>query len=135
MENKNVARLYRCPECGALCTKTEINKETARSFGSNNVILIEDDITAFFTCPVCYEESDGWEEVSLTNGNESEIGKEEETLARAFTRAIVSLAHNPRTLDNLETYLTYHFSEWVKEYCKTPEDLVTELKQFAEMEI
>ena len=55
--------------------------------------------------------------------------------AKMFTAAIKEIAAKPENLDNLENYLSHHFTEWVKKWVNNPEDLATELKQFAEMEM
>ena len=55
--------------------------------------------------------------------------------SKIFVDAIKKLAENPDNLDNLEFYLSVHFSEWLSRYANTPENLAGEMKQFAEMEI
>ena len=61
-----------------------------------------------------------------------------ETQAKAaedFVNAIKTIANKPENLDNLELYLSYHFSEWLEKYANTPEDMAAEMREFAEMEI
>ena len=58
-----------------------------------------------------------------------------EAVARQFIKAIQTIAEKPENLNNLESYLTYHFSEWLKKYANTPAGLTAELKAFAEMDI
>ena len=58
-----------------------------------------------------------------------------ETNARIFTKAIKTIAERPENLDNLERYLSYHFSAWLEKFANTPEKIAAELKAFAEMEI
>lgn len=41
----------------------------------------------------------------------------------------------PDNLDNLESYLSRHFPEWVSRWANSPEDLAAEMKEFARMEI
>lgn len=61
-----------------------------------------------------------------------------ETQAKAaadFVNAIKTIANKPENLDNLESYLSYHFSEWLKKYANTHEDIAAEMREFAEMEV
>lgn len=55
--------------------------------------------------------------------------------AKEFVKAIKTLAENPANLDNLECYLSYNFSEWLKKFANTPDNITAELKMFAEMEV
>lgn len=55
--------------------------------------------------------------------------------ARQFCKAIKLLAEKPANLDNLESYLSQHFDEWLAKYARTPEELTAEMKNFAEMRI
>lgn len=55
--------------------------------------------------------------------------------ARQFCKAIKILAEKPANLDNLESYLSQHFDEWLAKYARTPEELTAEMKNFAEMRI
>lgn len=55
--------------------------------------------------------------------------------ARIFCEAIAEIAQKPQNLENLETYLSYHFAAWIEKYANTPENIAAELKQFAEMEV
>lgn len=55
--------------------------------------------------------------------------------AAQFIEALKTLASKPDNLDNLECYLSHHFPVWMEKYANTPETLVCELIQFAEMEI
>ena len=62
--------------------------------------------------------------------------KEAQAKAAAdFVNAIKTIANKPENLDNLESYLSYHFSEWLEKYANTPEDIAAEMREFAEMEI
>jgi hypothetical protein len=58
-----------------------------------------------------------------------------EQIAHQLTEAIKTIASKPANLENLELYLSYHFSEWLKKFANTPETLTAEMKAFAEMEI
>ena len=58
-----------------------------------------------------------------------------EEQATQFCEAICTLANNAENLENLESYLSRHFSEWISKWANTPEKLVAEMKHFAEMEI
>ena len=58
-----------------------------------------------------------------------------EEQATQFCEAIRTLANKPENLENLESYLSRHFSEWISKWANTPEDLAAEMKMFAEMEI
>ena len=63
--------------------------------------------------------------------------KEDKTysiIASEFIKAIKKLAENPHNLDNFESYLTYHFPEWLKKYANTPAGIVYEFKTFADIE-
>lgn len=55
--------------------------------------------------------------------------------AKTFINAIKTIAEKPENLDNLESYLSIHFSKWLEKYANTPEKIAGELKQFAEMEL
>ena len=57
-----------------------------------------------------------------------------EKQAAEFCEAICTLANNTENLENLESYLSQHFSEWISKWANTPEKLVAEMKMFAEME-
>lgn len=58
-----------------------------------------------------------------------------EQLAHEFAEAIRMFAEKPDSIDNFESYLSYHFDVWMEKYANYPEGLVSEMKQFAEMEI
>ena len=55
--------------------------------------------------------------------------------AKIFIEAIKTIASKTDNLDNLEIYLSYHFTEWLEKFADTPDKLSYELKHFAEMEI
>lgn len=56
-------------------------------------------------------------------------------LAHEFIEAIKVLAGKPENLDNFESYLSYHFDVWFEKYVNTPENLIAEIRQFAEAEV
>ena len=58
-----------------------------------------------------------------------------EEQATQFCEAIRTLANNTENLENLESYLSRHFSEWISKWANSPASLVEEMKEFAEMEI
>lgn len=58
-----------------------------------------------------------------------------ERAAAQFVAAIRTIAAKPENLDNLESYLSYHFREWLEKYANTPETITAELREFAEMEV
>ena len=58
-----------------------------------------------------------------------------EEQATQFCEAIRTLANNTENLENLESYLSRHFSEWISKWANSPAGLAEEMKEFAEMEI
>ena len=58
-----------------------------------------------------------------------------EKQAAEFCEAIRTLANKPENLENLESYLSRHFSEWISKWANSPAGLAEEMKEFAEMEI
>ena len=58
-----------------------------------------------------------------------------EQSAKEFCKALQTIAGKPQNLENLEHYLSIHFSEWLKKFANTPDKITAELKAFAEMEI
>ena len=55
--------------------------------------------------------------------------------AEDFVNAIKTIANKPENLDNLESYLSYHFAVWLERYANTPDNIAAEMREFAEMEI
>ena len=55
--------------------------------------------------------------------------------AEQFCNAIRELANKPENLQNLESYLGYHFDKWLEKYASTPEDMAAEMSSFAQMDI
>lgn len=59
----------------------------------------------------------------------------DEENARIFCAAIKELANKPENLENLELYLSHHFSEWMEKYAYDPDCITGELKNFAKMDL
>ena len=55
--------------------------------------------------------------------------------AAQFCNAIRELANKPENLQNLESYLEWHFDKWLEKYASTPEDMAAEMSNFAQMAI
>ena len=55
--------------------------------------------------------------------------------AEQFCNAIRELANKPENLQNLESYLEYHFDKWLEKYANTPDSMAAEMSDFAQMEI
>ena len=55
--------------------------------------------------------------------------------AAQFCNAIRELANKPENLQNLESYLEYHFDKWMEKYASTPDDIAAEMSNFAQMDI
>lgn len=55
--------------------------------------------------------------------------------AKIFCDAIRTMAKNPDTIDNLESYLENCFSDWMKIYANEPYMLAKEMTAFAEMNL
>ena len=58
-----------------------------------------------------------------------------EEQATQFCEAIRTLTNKPENLENLESYLSRHFSEWISNWANSPASLAEEMKEFAEMEM
>lgn len=56
-------------------------------------------------------------------------------IAKQFIQAIKTISEKPQNLENLESYLSRHFPQWLKKFANTPENITAELKAFAEMDI
>ena len=54
--------------------------------------------------------------------------------AAQFCDAIRELANKPENLQNLESYLEYHFETWLKKYASTPDGMAAEMSDFAQMD-
>lgn len=57
-----------------------------------------------------------------------------EKAAAAFVEAIKTISTKPANLDNLESYLSYHFAVWLSRYANSPENIAAEMQGFANME-
>lgn len=55
--------------------------------------------------------------------------------AKEFCAVLQTIAGKPQNLENLELYLSIHFSEWLEKFANAPDGITAELKAFAEMEI
>ena len=55
--------------------------------------------------------------------------------AAQFCDAIRELANKPENLQNLESYLEYHFDKWIEKYASTPDCIAAEMSSFAHMDI
>lgn len=58
-----------------------------------------------------------------------------ENEAKAFCKAIQLLAENPARLENLENYLSYHFSKWLEDWADTPQKIAGEMLEFSKIEV
>ena len=58
-----------------------------------------------------------------------------EKAAADFVAAIEEIASKPQNLENLESYLSHHFPEWLRKYANTPDGIAAEMKEFASMDI
>lgn len=61
--------------------------------------------------------------------------RKHEQTAKEFCEALKTIAGKPENLENLEIYLSIHFSKWLDKFANTPENITAELKQFAEMDV
>ena len=55
--------------------------------------------------------------------------------AAQFCDAIRELANKPENLQNLESYLEWHFDKWMEKYANTPDGIAAEMSSFAQMDI
>ena len=79
------------------------------------------------------EVADDLENIDNEEEDTEETNREE--LATMFVESIKKIASKPENLNNLESYLSHHFDVWMEKFANNPKGLVSELKQFAEMEI
>lgn len=56
-----------------------------------------------------------------------------EELAHLFCKAIKKLARNKDAINNMESYLSYHFDSWMKKWAYDPDSITGELENFAKM--
>lgn len=66
-----------------------------------------------------------WEDLKM----EGKYAKE----AAQFCEYIRTLAGKPENLENLESYLSMHFAEWLTKWANTPQDMASEMREFANM--
>ena len=55
--------------------------------------------------------------------------------AAQFCNAIREFANKPENLQNLESYLEWHFDKWMEKYANTPDGIAAEMSSFAQMDI
>ena len=55
--------------------------------------------------------------------------------AAQFCNAIRELASKPENLQNLESYLEWHFDKWMEKYASTPDGMAAEMSNFAQMDM
>ena len=53
--------------------------------------------------------------------------------AAQFCEYIRTIASKPDNLDNLESYLSFSFGDWLKKYAYDPQSMVAEMREFANM--
>ena len=63
------------------------------------------------------------------------MNRKHEQTAKQFCEALRAIAGKPENLENLKSYLSYHFAEWMNKYANTPENITAELKSFADLDI
>lgn len=51
--------------------------------------------------------------------------------AAKFVAAIKEIASNEEKLSGFESYLSYHFDSWLRQYANTPDGIADELEKFA----
>lgn len=61
------------------------------------------------------------------------IDRPYESEAASVYCSIKKLADNPAALENLESYLSMHFSAWLEKWANNPESFASELHNFATM--
>lgn len=53
--------------------------------------------------------------------------------ARMLSEAIRRLAYNEDNLFTMETYLSFHFQDWLEKYANTPEGMAAEFESFSKI--
>lgn len=72
--------------------------------------------------------------IKSSNDNiNASVERDYEGLALQFGEAIKDLASNDEALKNFVSYLTYSFPKWCTRFASTPEGLVSEFRNFADM--
>ena len=51
--------------------------------------------------------------------------------AHKLCEAIKKLAASDEHINNFECYLGYHFADWIRRCCQTPEEMAGEFETFA----
>ena len=59
------------------------------------------------------------------------VERKYEQEATVFAEALRIFAKNPDAIDNIESYLSYHFGSWFEKWANTPEGLAREMAMFA----
>lgn len=54
--------------------------------------------------------------------------------AEQFINALKTLCNNEKALDTFQCYLSQHFFGWLKAYAKTPEDIISEIEAFSQIQ-
>lgn len=53
--------------------------------------------------------------------------------AATVAAAILEMASNPSSLENFESYLSFHFAEWLDKWANDPDSMACELKEFSKI--
>ena len=53
--------------------------------------------------------------------------------AAQFCEYIRTIVSKPDNLDNLESYLSFSFGDWLKKYANNPANMAAEMREFANM--
>lgn len=59
------------------------------------------------------------------------IERKYEEPARKLAEALRAMAEKPETIENFESYLSFHFGPWLEKFASTPDGLAAEFEQFA----
>ena len=51
--------------------------------------------------------------------------------AKALCNALKAMTNNEYSIENFESYLSYHFDTWLRMYANTPDDMTAEIQHFA----
>lgn len=54
-----------------------------------------------------------------------------ENEAKELCEALKVMVSNDYSIENFESYLSYHFDKWIEKYASTPEGMVHEIKHFS----
>lgn len=61
--------------------------------------------------------------------------RKHEQTAKQFCDAVRTISNKPENLENLESYLSMHFAEWLEKFANAPGTITAEMRAFAEMEV